>query len=57
MYLVFIEMVVNCAAQVGCRSKKIDIVNEAAERFLEIQDLYAEDLQKMLAEEELRSQA
>lgn len=47
----FIVQVINCTAQTNKKSKKLDIIVSAAERFLGLQELTAEALQGTLSED------
>lgn len=47
----FIVQVINCTAQTNKKSKKLDIIVSAAERFLGLQELTAEALQGILFED------
>lgn len=47
----FIVQVINCTAQTNKKSKKLDIIVSAAERFLGLQELTAEALQGILSED------
>lgn len=47
----FIVQVINCTAQTNKKSKKLDIIVSAAERYLGLQELTAEALQGILSED------
>lgn len=47
-FLAFIAMVINCAIEVKGRSERINMVSEAARRFLNIVDISEEDLDTLL---------
>lgn len=47
-FLAFMAMVVNCSAEVSKKSERIDMILEAARRFLSVDDISGEDLYQTL---------
>lgn len=48
-FVAFIATVINCTAQVSNKSKNLDIIKSAANKFLRLQDFTAEALQGLLS--------
>ena len=48
-FLAFIAMVINCTAGMDQKSQKIEVVVAAAEKYLGVRDLTAEELQDVLS--------
>ena len=49
-FLAFIAMVINCAVEMKGKTERIRMVLDAARRFLKIEDISGEDLDKLLRE-------
>ena len=49
-FLAFIAMVINCAVELKRKSERIKMVLEAAKRFLDVEDVTAEELDSVLRE-------
>lgn len=52
-FVAFIATVINCTAQVATKSKKLDIIVAAVGKYLRLQEFTAEDLQGLLATEDV----
>ena len=57
VFLAYMAMVVNCTAEMECKSQRIDVVVAAAEKYLGVQDFTAEELQGVFNNSVLSSQA
>ncbi|KAK6328805.1 hypothetical protein J4Q44_G00007830 [Coregonus suidteri] len=55
-FVVIFATVINCTAQFSKKSKKLDIIVAAAEKFLGLKDFTSEDLQGVLSPEDPPSQ-